>query len=639
MGALGSRTLEQALRAVTSQLPGGGEDRPGQRAMAEAVASALAERRPLVVQAGTGTGKSLAYLVPAVLSGRRVVVATATKALQEQLAKRDLPLVASALGEDVSWAVVKGRSNYICRQRVTELEDRGFQAELGLDPSAGGARLADQLRHLVAWSKDAETGDRADLPFEPSPRAWGLVSVTPRECPGALRCPAGAHCFAEAARDQAASAQIIVVNTHLYGAHLASDGSVLPPHDAVVFDEAHQLLDDLTSALGVEVNPGRLHALAAALRGAGGAAAAEQALSSVADRLAVELEARLGRRVLGSAADGELGALLSRGAEAARQGLEALGRDLDDGHPDAARRRRARQLAGHVAEDLSRFAEPGDDEVAWVDGDQRLPVLRLSCIELAPRLAAQWAATTPVLTSATIPTRLGEEAGLGRGAFTSLDVGSPFDFRSHALLYVPRHLPDRRQAGAEPALHDELATLIAAAGGRTLALFTSFRALEAAVSALRPVLEVPLHVQGEMPKGRLLEAFAEEEASCLFATLSYWQGVDVPGPSLSVVVLDRLPFPRPDDPLLVARRERAGRAAFSVVDLPRAATMLAQGAGRLIRTAEDRGVVVVLDRRLATATYRHALLAALPPLRRTVDIEDVKAFLADALEADRSAGS
>jgi len=292
--------------------------------------------------------------------------------------------------------------------------------------------------------------------------------------------------------------------------------------------------------------------------------------------------------------------------------------------------------AAHLAEDLHRLASRRDGEVAWVDGTRRNARLRLSPIDVGPTLAGMlWGEVTAVLTSATIPPRIVERVGLEAFRTEELDVGSPFDYRAHALLYVARHLPDRRAAGAEEALHRELAALIEAAGGRTLALFTSRRATEAAAEALAPELEVTLLVQGDLPKGLLLQEFTNDETSCLFATLGFWQGVDVPGRALSLVTIDRLPFPRPDDPLLQAKRDRAGSGAFSLVDLPRAATLLAQGSGRLIRTADDRGVVAVLDPRLATASYRGVLLATLPPMRRTVDRIEVETFLRRALEDDR----
>ncbi|MGP8058770.1 MAG: ATP-dependent DNA helicase [Acidimicrobiales bacterium] len=697
------------LAEVTRRLPAG-ESRPQQVEMCAAVARAVDDGRHLVVQAGTGTGKSLAYLVPAALSGRRVVVATATKALQDQLAGNDLPLVDGALGEPFTFAVLKGRSNYLCRQRAVELADRGFQQSLddagdagdaeGRDGPAGGAgdrsvegagdgdpedpgRLVDQVRHLLGWAEETQTGDRADLAFEPHPRAWAMLSVGPRECPGAFRCPSGSRCFAEAARARAAAADVVVVNTHLYGAHLASDGAVLPDHDVVVFDEAHELEEVMTSSLGVELSPGRLRALVALARpvlDVEGSRGALDALSDVAASLSAELAERVGTRVLfepGPGGDGGGGGGRPEGRErhrgdpgdpggpgrrrgAAPDAAERQGRDgrlaevlelatarvqaltsllhKDDaptllGEGDGSgRRARVLSAAGHLSADLGRLGGRGDDEVAWVDGTRRAPVLRLSPVDVGPPLAATlWGEVTAVLTSATVPLRLPERLGLRGFALTELDVGSPFDYRDHSMLYVARHLPDRRTAEAEPAIHAELEALIRAAGGRTLALFTSHRATEAAAAALGPVLPYRVLVQGELPKGRLLRTFADDESSCLFATLGFWQGVDVPGRSLTLVTLDRLPFARPDDPLLEARRERAGDAAFRLVDLPRAATLLAQGAGRLIRSAEDRGVVAVLDPRLATAGYRGALLAGMPPMRRTTDRRQVEDFLARIL--------
>ena len=672
------------LDKITAQMPGG-EHRPEQQEMCHAVAEALVTRTHLVVQAGTGTGKSLAYLVPAALGGKKVVVATATKALQDQLAGNDLPMVEAGLGlpAPLDYAVLKGRSNYICRQRVAEVGSGGIQPELGdqgpvpeqdrLDEQEGadddsGARGADraggpgaappeglieEVRTLIAWSQKSDTGDRADLTFEPSDRAWNMLSVGPRECPGAYNCPSGGRCFTEAARDRATAADVVVVNTHLYGAHLASDGAVLPEHDVVVFDEAHQLEEVMTSSLGVEVTPGRVRALVTAARSLVEQRDADllDSLASVGDQLGALLADRIGDRVLYDEArppvdDSELAELLARAAELARRVTDALrrgggqrtllGDDGDAADPDrASRKTRALSAAAHLAEDLHRLVARSDGEVAWVDGSRRNVRLRLSPIDVGPALARTlWGEVTAVLTSATIPPRIVERVGLEGFPTEELNVGSPFDYRSHALLYVARHLPDRRAPTAEEALHEELALLLDAAGGRTLALFTSRRATEAAAEALAPELPYTLLVQGDLPKGRLLDEFASDETSCLFATLGFWQGVDIPGRALSLVTIDRLPFPRPDDPLLQARRDRAGGRAFSLVDLPRAATLLAQGAGRLIRNATDRGVVAVLDPRLATASYRGVLLATLPPMRRSVDRSEVETFLRRALEDD-----
>ena len=310
--------------------------------------------------------------------------------------------------------------------------------------------------------------------------------------------------------------------------------------------------------------------------------------------------------------------------------LRRAEREAGDEEPGAVRSRRDRVVlaAGHLADDLARLSALTDDEVAWVDGGGRTPSLRVSPIDVGPLLSELlWDTVTGVLASATVPIGLTDRLGLPADTTDFLDAGSPFDYREHAMLYVARSMPDRRRPESEPALHDELEFLINAAGGRTLALFTSWRAMHAAVEALRPRLDFPVLAQSDLPKPALVEAFRNDEPTCLFATLGFWQGVDVPGRTLSLVTLDRIPFPRPDDPVLEARRERAGSGAFSAVDLPRAGTLLAQGAGRLIRSAGDRGVVAVLDSRLATARYRGALLARVPPMRRSIERAEVEAFL------------
>ena len=587
------------LDKITAQMTGG-EHRPEQQEMCRAVAEAVATGTHLVVQAGTGTGKSLAYLVPAALSGKKVVIATATKALQDQLAEKDLPQVDAGLGlpAPLDFAVLKGRSNYVCRQRVAEVGSGGIQAELGdqgagradepeplqrvdeaeVGSGAGGGAppegIVEEVRQLVAWSQTSQTGDRADLSFEPSDRAWNMVSVGPRECPGAYNCPSGGRCFAEAARERASVADIVVVNTHLYGAHLASGGVVLPEHDVVIFDEAHELEEVMTSSLGVEVTPGRFRSLVTSARSLVEPRDADllDSLGSVGDQLGALLGDRVGTRVLHDDArppvdDRELAELLARAAETSRRVTDALRRGgaqrsflAEDGgaEPDpdrASRKTRTLQAAVHLAEDLHRFETRSDGEVAWVDGTRRNVRLRLSPIDVGPVLSAMlWGDITSVLTSATIPPRIVERVGLEAFPTEELNVGSPFDYRAHALLYVARHLPDRRAAGAEEALHEELAQLLEAAGGRTLALFTSKRATEAAAAALEPELPYTVLLQGDLPKSRLLEAFASDETSCLFATMGFWQGVDIPGRALSLVTIDKLPFPRPDDPLLQARR-------------------------------------------------------------------------------------
>jgi ATP-dependent DNA helicase DinG len=672
--------VAELLRKVVATLPAG-EVRTGQLEMAEAVARALRIGANVAVAAGTGTGKSLAYLVPAVISGKRVVVATATKALQDQLANKDLPLVALGLERPVKWAVLKGRSNYLCRQRLSELEHLGEQQRLDtaleadlvdeepgddepVRASGGKARkmtarqVGKQVRSLAVWAASTVSGDRAELDFEPSNAAWSSVSVSADECPGARRCPMGAECFAETARTKAAAADIVVVNLHLLGADLRCGGEVLPEHDALVIDEAHELEDILAASLGVDVGPGRLRALASAARvalGASGrrtqrgedtaAARTVEAVMAAATRFEDLLADSEDRRLPPGLGDeiGEhvalmvdrlerLGAELRRASETAsgpsggtggRQSQQAAPSGSEPAH------RCLRALLGveRCREELAACLSAGSDEVVWVSGGTR-PAMRSAPLDVSEIMSAQVFSSMPVvMTSATLPRGLAARVGAPVEATEELDVGSPFAYRANGLLYCAVSLPDRRSPDAEAAIHDEIEALVLAAGGRTLALFTSRRAMTAAAAVLADRLPWPVLVQGELPKAALLEALSSRAAACLFATMSFWQGVDVPGPALTLVVIDRIPFPRPDDPLMAARREAAGRAGFQTVDLPRAATLLAQGAGRLIRTATDRGVVAVLDSRLARASYGPALVRALPPMRRTRDRAVAEGFL------------
>jgi ATP-dependent DNA helicase DinG len=615
-------TVAGALDRVTAALAGG-EVRTGQREMAQAVARAVATGRHLIVQAGTGTGKSLAYLVPLALSGRTVVVATATKALQDQLATKDLPFLRQHLDRPFSFAVLKGRANYLCRQRLHEAttSDEQLGLDLGGDRDEARRRRARDLVELTVWAAETETGDRAELPREPSAAAWAAVSVGPRECPGAAKCPHGHDCFAERARAEAAKADVIVVNLHLYGLDLAAGGGILPEHDVVVIDEAHQLEDTISATAGVELGAGRFGSLAAAV----GAIVADPDLLAALDRSAAAIDAELGEhlgRRLRRGVEPELATALTTALQRIEAAVTALRAIAADAPGDAgARRERALRAATALAGDIQVVLELGDDRVAWVEGTPDRPLLKVAPLDVAPVLdAGLWNRRTAVLTSATIPPHLAERLGLAADDHDELDVRSPFDHATQALLYCAAHLPNPRTAEFDEAAHREMEALMVAAGGRTLALFTSFRAMDLAADALRPRLPWTVLTQRDLPKAALLRTFTEDETSCLFATMSFWQGVDVPGPALSLVVIDRLPFPRPDEPLLQARRELARAEAFRVVDLPRAATLLAQGVGRLMRRADDTGVVAVLDPRLATsARYRWDIIRALPPMNRTKD--------------------
>jgi ATP-dependent DNA helicase DinG len=615
----------EALEQITAQLPTG-EQRAGQIEMAEAVARSIVEGDHLVVEAGTGTGKTFAYLVPCIISGRRVVVATATKTLQDQLATKDLPFLAEHLDQPFTFAVLKGRSNYICLQRVRELDADGTE-QLALE--IGGPKPpSEEIAALARWSTTSLTGDRSELTIEPSPRAWAAVSVGPRECPGASKCPKGDDCFTERARRAASDADVVVVNLHLYGLHLATHGAVLPEHEVVIIDEAHQLEDIVAATSGVEITAGRFTALARNVA----AIIADPDIVRDVDELGSmwrdSLTEERGRRIRGQL-DGEPARILTLARARIDKAMTALRAIPDESKGDVtARKQRAIQAATSLIDDINSCQEIRASEVAWIEGSEEFPALRIAPIDVGELLdETLWTQTTAVLTSATLPLAIPVQLGIPETRFERVDVESPFDYPEQALLYCAAHMPDPRSATFDESMHDELEALITAAGGRTMALFTSYRALNLAVEALRGRVDVPILGQDDYPKPALIERFTDDPESCLFATMGFWQGVDVPGATLSLVTIDRLPFPRPDDPLLQARRERAKADAFKVVDIPRATTLLAQGAGRLIRSTSDKGVVAVFDPRMAKASYRWDFVNSLPPMKRTKDRSEVEEFL------------
>ena len=619
-----------ALLRVVAAMPDG-EERPGQLEMARAVAEAIAAEEHLVVQAGTGTGKTHAYLVPALLSGRRTVVVTATKALQEQLVHRDLPFLARHLGIPVRGALLKGRSNYLCRSALADAVSGADQGSL-----LGDAPDRAALSEVVAWSATTPTGDRADLPAVVSNRDWGRWSVGVGECPGAARCAYGDVCFAEDARTAAAEADVVVVNAHLYGVHLAAGGMVLPDHEVVVVDEAHAFEDVAADTLGLALGPGRFENLARAARTLLTADhPAAVGLDAAGGRLGAVLDGLAGQRV--DPSEGDLGTVLVSCGEAVAA-ASAAARALDVGGDAGTRKERLLQLASSLAVDVVALSKLDEDSVAWVEGDGA-PTVRVAPVDVGSELAGRlFTAPSVILTSATLAVggsfdSIANRLGLDRAdrAWHGIDVGSPFAYDEQALLYCAAHLPDPRAPGYEAAMLDELEALVLAAGGRTLGLFTSRRAMNAAADHLRGRVPWDVLVQDELPRPILQQRFIEDERSVLLATMGFWQGFDAPGPTCTLVVIDRLPFARPDDPLAEARRAAATRErrnAFAAVDLPAAAVTLAQGAGRLIRNASDSGVVAVLDRRLATASSRWTLVRSLPAMRRTKDPEDARRTLA-----------
>ena len=618
------------LDLITDDLPNGGEQRPGQRTMVRLVAEAFTRSRHLVVEAGTGVGKSLAYLIPAALSGRRVVVVTATKNLQDQLATKDAPTVAARL-PGVRVAVLKGRSNYFCRNRAQEMGAEQLRFD---DDTDVPRTVTNQIRRVVRWSNDTDIGDLDELTFDLDARTRRALTVSAQECLGRAECPQGASCFAELARDRAAASSIVIVNNHLYASHLASGSMLLPSHDLVVFDEAHETIDVFAELLGTSLTPTRIRALSGVARPLlGPTNTSTTELANAADRLADALSRQVAvQRMTGL--DEEARTVLDRVGELVTSIVDAL-RGLATTDPSHEfRRKRALGPAIHLAGDLQRLRQTDDDELVYLVAHEREVTVELALIDVGPRLVELlWGSVTAVLTSATIPDTLPRALGLGELSVER--VPSPFDYQRHALLYVPSGFPGRTDDGAEAAIVDELVQLIGAAGGRTLALFTNRSVMNRVAEAVAPRLATAVLVQGTLSRQRILERFRDEADTSLFAVTSFWQGVDVPGHSLSLVTIDRLPFAVPSDPLAVARRERVARP-FYEVDLPRAVMLLAQGVGRLIRSAEDRGVVAVLDTRLAEASYRTQFFRQLPPMRRTRTRAEVTDFLA-TLRADASA--
>jgi ATP-dependent DNA helicase DinG len=647
----------------------GGEERPGQVAMAEAVQHAIETGEHLAVQAGTGTGKSLAYLVPAiryaVAARATVVVATATIALQRQLIDRDLPrllpALAPLLGQEPAFAILKGRRNYLCLQR-----QRGGPADDPQDalfePVEDGptSPLGRQVKRLHEWAEQTTTGDRDELVPGVPDAAWRQVSVSAQECIGAQRCPFGSRCFAEKAREVAAKAHIVVTNHALMAIDATSDIDVLPGHDVVIIDEAHDLVDRVTSATAGELSGPMIDMTGRRAGRLTEPATAEASVPAVADQLrqaAAALTVDLGDAPVGrmDVLSDALAATLRSVRDAAKACTDAITASATGMEEDPQRLSAARWTLASLGEIertahriLDLFADQIADrgEVVWLDRPfvedaRRPPTLRVAPLEVGPVLRERlFGSRTVTLTSATLAlggsfNPLASQWGLNlpggdQLSWTGLDVGSPFDHPRSGILYVARHLPPPGRDQLAEAYLTELEELIDAAGGRTLGLFSSMRAAVQAAGALRDRIKQPLLCQGDDVTAQLVRQFAEDEPTCLFGTLSLWQGVDVPGPSLRLVVIDRIPFPRPDDPLASARQRAVaarGGNGFMTVAAAHAALLLAQGTGRLLRTMTDRGVVAVLDPRLVTARYGDFLRASLPPFWTTTDPALVRAAL------------
>ena len=644
--------LEAAVEAI------GGSTREGQIEMAEAVANALTDRHHLMVQAGTGTGKSLAYLVPALVHGKRVLVATATLALQRQLVERDLPRIVPALEKvlqrEITYGIYKGVGNYICLQKMNS-ETSDPDGDVLLEISSLGA----DAKRLHAWAKTpGVTGDRDDAP-DVDRRVWMANSLSGRECVGADVCAYGHQCFAALAKAKAATADVVVTNHTLLAIEIVDSHPILPERDAVILDEAHEFMDRTTQAVTEEMTgPRVLRAAAMARKHMPGKAS--DALTKAADAFDDAMD-EYGQRVkFESALQGrlaelpsELEAPIRKVREAAQAVLQLISADEEIVDSDSiAERARVKGAVNEVSTTAAKLLKLGAGQVLWYE--PTFSSLHLAPLAVSSVLRENLLTKTPVIaTSATLTVGNGfdamarnigfvigdaadeemevEEGEVDPANVQMLDVGSPFDFANQGMLYLPRHLPEPGRDGPSFEALTELGELIDAAGGRTLALFSSWRGVEAADAHLRTVLaELPIKIitqkRGDAV-GPLVERFEKDETSILLGTMSLWQGVDVPGLSCTLVAIDRIPFPRPDDPVMSARAaevDAAGGSGFMKVSLPRAALLLAQGTGRLIRSMDDRGVVAILDSRIVTKRYGSVLLNSMPPLWRTSDGKTVR---------------
>ena len=655
--SVGTPVAEVLAKAVSAL---GGQQRDGQVQMADEVAEAMTQGRHLLVQAGTGTGKSLGYLVPAMLHDKRVVVATATLALQHQLVERDLPRLVEAIkdvpGVDTSYAVLKGRSNYACLHRVRAgvPDDQGTLVEV---PTGS---MAEKVLELRAWAEEESergaSGERDNAPRH-TDREWRQVSVNHRECLGATRCPFGAECFAELAREKAQRSHLIVTNHSLLAIDALEDVPMIPDYGTVVIDEAHELTARVTQAATDELAANDIERAARrAIRwtdtGDGDPAGdLEDAAAQLAEAFTTVPTGRIDE------VPTQLVDALVLVRDAARACLSAFPRESggEAGEGDAGRTQ-AKGMVQEVFVNAERMAAGSQADVLWLgEARDRFPArLHIAPLQVSgPMRDKLLTDKTVIFTSATLmlggdfgavattlglkPTeRIGhqiatteDEAAL---PWKGLDVGSPFDYGQQSILYVARHLPQPGRDGLGQAQLDEICELVDALDGRTLGLFSSRRAAETAAEAVRAKLpHLTTLAQGDAQLPELAKQFVEDPHTCLFGTLSLWQGLDVPGDTCQLVIIDRIPFPRPDDPLMSARAraaDTAGRNGFMEVSATHAALLLAQGAGRLIRTTTDRGIVALLDPRLETARYGRFLKASLPPMWSTTDPALVRSALA-----------
>ena len=646
-GAKDTLTLLDEAVAAT-----GGQNRAGQRTMAAHVAQALELQRHLLVQAGTGTGKSLGYLVPALArvgeSDQPIVVATATLALQAQIVNRDIPRLLQALEprpeSQAQVALLKGRNNYLCLHKL----EGGYpedEPDALFDMPSSTSRVGEEVVRLREWADRTETGDRDELKPGVSDRAWAQVSVSAAECLG-RRCPLVEECFSEMARSRAAEADIVITNHALLAINAFEGMKVLPEHETVIIDEAHELVDRVTGAVSGSLTVAMVRRAARSVK-----------KHSKADSGALEMAAGTLETAFEGLAEGLLKGLDGRLLTAISAVNDAARTALSDTKPDGqdvdAGLQMARSRVSEVHDMSSRILEAsGEQDVLWISrqggwengryvaaSDTDPATLNIAPLSVGLQLRdGLFSDRTVILTSATLT--VGDSFDVAAGAlglqgegaprWTSIDVGSPFDYRKQGIMYVAGDLKPPGFGVHEGQL-ERLRELCEASEGGALGLFSSKRAAERAAEYMREHSDLNILLQGESSLKALVEEFSEDVDSCLFGTMSLWQGVDVPGDSCRLVVMDRIPFPRPDDPIAQARTEAVNRHrgnGFMAVSAHHAAIRMAQGAGRLIRSVSDRGVVAVLDSRVATKRYGGFLMKAMPPMWSTQNNAAVTGALA-----------
>ncbi|EFL94391.1 ATP-dependent DNA helicase [Mobiluncus curtisii] len=668
-GYIPSSELQKALTAAVSLL--GGSERPGQAAMAAAVERTLHSGGKLAVQAGTGTGKSLGYLLPALLyclhEDARVVISTATLALQSQIITKDAPLAVEAVqnvtGSALRVEVLKGWQNYVCLHKLnggyegseddlfSTMEDSPFSGIAGSgETTAGpGARTTRQMqgfaaetKRLYEWARETTTGDRDEAPRGITARAWRQVSLSSLECVGE-KCPFRSECFQVSARDKAAQAQIVVTNHAMIGLEAAGKQNPLPPCEAIIIDEAHELSERVRSQASTEFSANMLAscAKAAASLGVSGSEELAQqaimlgvALQNLEDSRFTEMPAAVAEcRML---ALSPLKTALTELSAKAGADTESTGGQRADAAKIAVAKAALTSLLDTL-ETMTPESVANGETILWLtrgrDGDQE-PRLYTAPLDVAGKLANRlWNEHAIIATSATL--KLGgtfaplmHKMGLQLDTPKpeTLDVGSPFRHDRQGILYLARDLPAPTRGEHPDVFWNRLVDLVEASGGGALGLFSSRKMAERAGEVLRERTDLPIMVQGEDSMAALVKDMREDASACLMGTLSLWQGVDLPGNTCRLVLIDRIPFPVPSDPVIEARCDavkRAGGSDFMEVSLTHAALLLAQGTGRLLRSATDRGVVAVLDSRLATARYGGFLRASLPPLWPTEDAQVV----------------